>query len=138
MVNCKPNADPDQVIVLEDSGTTAISVMSNDEDPDSQAFTVTAVTQGANGTVLINPGGTFVTYQPVANYFGPDSFTYTITDTRGDSAVGTVTVEVTPKNDAPSFIKGANQTVLEDSARAVARLGHGALRLVRRTRPASR
>ena len=61
-------------------------------------------------------GGAFLSYQPVVNFFGTDSFTYTITDARGDSATTTVNVVVTPVNDAPSFAKGANQTALEDAA----------------------
>ncbi len=116
IVNCQPVANPDAVTVLEDSGTTAISVLVNDHDPDAQAFTITAVTQGLNGTVLIGPGGAFLTYQPVVNFHGNDSFTYTITDSRGDSATTTVSVVVTPVNDAPSFVKGADQTSAEDAA----------------------
>ena len=114
-VNCEPIADPDAVTVLEDSGTTAITVLTNDSDPDGQPFSITAVTQGANGTVAFPAGGAFLSYQPAVNFFGTDSFTYTITDARGDSATTTVNVVVTPVNDAPSFAKGANQTALEDA-----------------------
>jgi VCBS repeat-containing protein len=59
-----------------------------------------SVGTAANGTVTLN--GTNVVYLPNADYFGQDSFTYTIDD--GDpasQAVGTVTVTVTPVNDQP-------------------------------------
>ena len=50
--------------------------------------TVTGVTQGASGTVAI-VGGTTVTYTPNANFFGADSFTYTISDGNGGTATAT-------------------------------------------------
>ena len=96
--------------MLEDSGTTTITVLSNDSDPEGQPLSITAVTQGANGTVAFPAGGTVLSYQPAANFFGSDSFTYTITDARGDIGTATVNVTVTPVNDAPSFAKGADQT----------------------------
>ena len=138
MVNCKPNADPDQVIVLEDSGTTAISVTSNDEDPDSQAFTVTAVTQGANGTVLINPGGTFVTLSAGAELLRPRQLHLhdhrqprRLRGWHGDRGghAGERRAELH---------QGRQPDGARRRGRAVARLGHGALALARRTRPASR
>ncbi len=76
------------------SSTTPLPLMSG------ETLTITAVTQGAQGTVAI-VGGTSVTYTPSANYFGPDSFTYTISDGNGGSATGTVNVTVNNVNDPP-------------------------------------
>ena len=44
-----------------------------------------------------------MTYTPNANYFGPDSFTYTITDASGDSSTATVNVTIAsdPTGDVP-------------------------------------
>ena len=81
-------------------------MLSNDTDPDDQPLTITAVTQGANGTVAIVAGGLAVSYSPAANFFGSDSFTYTIQDPRGDTDTATVNVTVSPVNDAPSFVGG--------------------------------
>ncbi|NLF33166.1 MAG: cadherin-like domain-containing protein, partial [Planctomycetes bacterium] len=58
--------------------------------------------QPAHGAVAITGGGTGLTYQPAADYYGEDSFTYTITDEDGLTATATVTVTVTPQPDAPS------------------------------------
>jgi hypothetical protein len=93
-------------------------VLVNDNDADAgDTLTVSGVTQGTNGTVAIV--GTTVSYTPNLNFFGGDSFTYTIADGNGASATATVTVTVRPVNDKPSFTKGANQTVLMFTARTV-------------------
>ena len=65
--------------------------------------------------VAIVGSGQAVSYAPQPDFFGSDSFTYTISDGHNGSATATVTVTVTAVNDAPSFTKGANQTVLEDA-----------------------
>ncbi|WP_178863992.1 Ig-like domain-containing protein, partial [Thiomicrorhabdus cannonii] len=41
------------------------------------------------------------TYTPVADYNGPDSFTYTITDGQGGTDTAMVTLTVNPQNDPP-------------------------------------
>ena len=85
----------DAATVAEDSGANTINVLANDA---GTSLFIIAVTQGAHGSVVNN--GSNVSYTPSANYFGSDSFTYTITDgTSTDTA--TVTVTVTSVNDAP-------------------------------------
>ena len=42
-----------------------------------------------------------VTYDPNPDYNGPDSFTFRVNDGTANSAVGTVTLTVTPVNDTP-------------------------------------
>ncbi|MFN8640110.1 MAG: cadherin-like domain-containing protein, partial [Candidatus Binatia bacterium] len=51
--------------------------------------------------VAITGGGTGLTYTPNANFFGADSFTYTIADGNGGTATATVNVTVTNVNDPP-------------------------------------
>ena len=62
-------------------------------DPDGDAVSVTAVTQGAQGTVAIELDGT-VTYTPDTSYTGGDSFTYTVEDADGNQATQTIVVTV--------------------------------------------
>jgi hypothetical protein len=112
-VNDNPDAVNDSATMAEDSGANAINVLANDTAaPDTgETLTITAVTQGANGSVAITGGGTGLTYTPNANYFGPDSFTYTISDGNGGTDTATVSITVTPVNDPPVANAGPDQTV---------------------------
>ncbi len=59
------------------------------------------VTSGpSHGTLSGN--GLNVTYTPQANYNGPDSFTYKATYGAASSVEATVSITVTPMNDAPT------------------------------------
>ncbi|MBP8135045.1 MAG: tandem-95 repeat protein, partial [Rhodoferax sp.] len=60
---------------------------------------VTAVTNGANGTVTFLANGS-LTYTPNANFSGSDSFTYTVTS-GGVTETSTVNVTIAAVNDAP-------------------------------------
>jgi large repetitive protein len=115
-VNDNPTANNDSATVAEDSGANAINVLANDSSaPDTgETLTITSVTQGANGSVAITDGGTTVSYTPNANFFGSDSFTYTISDGNGGSATATVNVTVTNVNDPPDAVNDS-ATVAEDS-----------------------
>src|SRR5439155_1743893 len=89
--------------------------LGNDTDAEGSALTAVKLTNPANGTLTFNANGSF-TYTPAANFNGTDSFTYAASDGALQSAAATVTITVTPVNDAPSFTAGANVTVNEDSA----------------------
>ncbi|MEO6194004.1 MAG: IPTL-CTERM sorting domain-containing protein, partial [Thermoanaerobaculia bacterium] len=115
-VDDNPTAVADTATVGEDSGANPIPVLANDTDPDGGPISISAVTQPANGTVVITGGGTGLTYQPNANYCnsvsGPaDTFTYTLTP--GGSST-TVSVTVTCADDAPVAVNDT-ATVGEDS-----------------------
>jgi Bacterial Ig domain/Fibronectin type III domain len=97
-VNDWPVATADAAATAEDTPVT-IAVLANDTDPDGNPLTITAVTQGAHGTIATN--GTALTYTPAANFAGTDAFTYTVTDGQGGTATATVSLTVTPVNDAP-------------------------------------
>jgi len=112
-VNDAPDAVNDSAIVAEDSGANAIDVLANDSfTPDAgETLSISATTNGAHGTVAITGGGTGLTYTPNANYFGPDSFTYTISDGNGGMDTATVNITVTAVNDGPVANAGPDQTV---------------------------
>src|SRR5262249_23031172 len=79
---------------------------------------ITSVTQGSNGSVSFAANGV-ITYTPNANYNGTDTFTYTVTS-GGTTETATITVNITPVNDAPvNTVPGAPSTA-EDTPKAIA------------------
>jgi endonuclease G len=100
-VNDAPDAVDDSATIAEDSGANLISVLGNDTDVENDTLTVSAVTQGAHGSVTNN--GSSVSYTPAPNFFGTDSFTYTANDGHSGSDTATVNITVTNVNDAPEL-----------------------------------
>ena len=119
----------DPPIASNDMGTTqednavVIDILANDEDPEGEQLTITAVTQGAYGTVAITDNGATVTYTPNAGFAGSDDFTYTVSDGT-DQVTATVTVTVTeapappppPANNPPV---AADDTATTDEGESV-------------------
>jgi VCBS repeat-containing protein len=99
--NLAPTANADTASGNEDTAITG-NVLTNDRDADGDTLSVdtTPVSGPSHGTVVLNADGTFV-YTPQANYFGNDSFSYTVRDANGATSVATVTVRVASVNDAP-------------------------------------
>lgn len=108
--NTAPVANADAVTAVEDT-STILSVLANDTDADGHTLTITGFTMPAHGAVVSNAGAT-LTYTPVANYHGADSFDYTVSDGNGGTATATVTVTVTPVNDAPVAVADVNNSVI--------------------------
>jgi len=96
-----PPAATDDVVSTDEDTPVTVAVRANDSDAENDPLTVTAVTQGAHGTVVIDPVSGNPVYTPNPNWFGTDSFTYTIDDGHGGTDTATVTVTVNPVNDAP-------------------------------------
>ena len=90
-------------------------------DADSPSLTYALGTQAAHGDVVVNADGSY-TYTPNLDFNGADSFSFKANDGALDSNVATVSLTVSPVNDAPSFAKGADQVSNEDvrGAQAVA------------------
>ena len=101
--NRAPTAAADAYSAVEDTPLTvpAPGVLANDTDPDGDALTATLVQTASNGTLSLQPGGSF-TYTPAANFNGTDSFTYRASDGAATSAPATVTITVAAVNDAPA------------------------------------
>lgn len=92
----------------------------NDTDPDcpgvpihdatcGESITATCQDDPTHGTVTVNPDGSF-NYEPEDNFFGTDTFTYTVNDGTAESDPATVTVTVDPVNDAPMLTPDAYST----------------------------
>jgi hypothetical protein len=104
-VNDAPVATSNAATVAEDqTSKTTVLVLANDTDIDGDALIVSSKTNGAKGAVEIATDQKSVTYQPNAQAFGSDSFSYTVSDGHGGSASATVTVTITALNDAPNAV----------------------------------
>ena len=91
--NRPPIARNDMAMVMAGM-TVDINVLANDTDPDGDALRVTAV--GASmlgGATSINANGT-VRYISRVGAMGMDMFSYTITDTAGNTATAQISVTV--------------------------------------------
>jgi hypothetical protein len=99
-------------VAVNDSATTTlnksivINVLANDTDAEGNIAPATvAIGTPANGTAVLNSGGT-VTYTPGVNFSGADSFTYTVQDALGlTSNIATISVTVTGIPDAIEIIR---------------------------------
>jgi len=103
-VNGAPDAMDDSFDVDEDSNDNILDVIGNldgmDVDPNNDALTIISTTDPTNGSV--NTDGSVVLYTPDADYSGPDSFDYTVSDgSIGGQDTATVTITVIPVNDPP-------------------------------------
>lgn len=81
-----------------------IAVRGNDTDADVDLLTVTNITQGASGAVVIDAVTGNPIYSPNAGFTGVDSFTYTVSDGKGGVDIATVRITVQavpPVNHAP-------------------------------------
>ena len=123
--NPPPTANGDPFEVTEDSGTTNFDVLFNDSTaPDvGETLTIIGATNGSAGGTVTIVSGTNIDYAPVDDFFGIETFTYTINDgTAGNNATATVTVTVTPTNDLPTadddtFSVGQNSGTTTDASK---------------------
>jgi VCBS repeat-containing protein len=119
--NEAPVALGDAYTVAEDGMLTvaaAQGVLTNDTDPDGGALTARLLSGPANGSLAFAADGSFV-YRPAADWWGTDSFTYAARDGEDESTPVTVTLVVTPVNDAPRA-EGDSYTLLEDGGLTIA------------------
>ena len=83
-------ADLDAPLVVSAPG-----VLANDTDADGDAVAATKVFGPSHGTATLASDGSF-TYVPASNYWGPDSFTYNVSDGSATSTTATVSIDVRP------------------------------------------
>lgn len=132
--DARPTSDPDagadqaQVFSTPVIITPAPAVLSTLEDvvgnlvlmasySNGDVLTWSVLTPGGKGVASVNGIGTttLVTYAPNMDENGSDSFVVQVSDGNGGTDEITVSVTIAPVNDAPSFVRGADQTVLQNS-----------------------
>lgn len=107
VVNVAPVANNLAPTTQED---TALPVTLSGSDEDSDPLTFAVTVQPQHGT--LSGSGASLMYAPAANYFGPDTFTYTANDGKHSSAPASVSITVNSVNDVPV----ANNSTLSTNA----------------------
>ena len=97
--NTPPTAANTSGVTLEDTVLTA--TLPAFVDPDIHPVVYVLGTVPTKGSVTITTAGSY-TYTPSANANGADSFTYLVRDEEGANTTYTVSLTVTPVNDAPT------------------------------------
>lgn len=83
--------------------SAASGVLTNDTDADGDTLTAQLVSNVTNGTLALNPNGSF-TYTPASNFSGTATFTYRASD--GTTTSNTVTVTITVIDLPPNSLFG--------------------------------
>ncbi|WBY03783.1 Ig-like domain-containing protein [Ramlibacter tataouinensis] len=126
-VNDAPVAVGDSYTVAE-GGTLTVAVgtgvLANDTDAEGDGLSALLVSGPANGTLTLNADGSF-SYTHNGSETTSDSFTYKVNDGTVDGNTVTVSLTVTPVNDAPVAV-GDSYTVAEGGTLTVA-VGTGVL-----------
>lgn len=104
-VNDPPVAD-NQAVTTEEDTPIGLDVPATDVDSASLTYTIKSlpIHGTINGTPLT------ITYTPVADYNGSDTFTFTANDGTVDSNPAVIAVTINPVNDAPT-ISGSPSTL---------------------------
>lgn len=116
-IKSTPLAYSQSLTILEDNAQQ-IAMTGNDPDGGSLTFSInTPPTKGGLGSITQNPPSSAdVTYTPNGNAndntspAGSDSFVFKVTDADNNQKTATVTVNLTPVNDAPTLTCGPDQT----------------------------
>jgi hypothetical protein len=109
--NRPPTTTGTSATLAEDAAPTPITVTSADPDGDTLTFAITA--NPARGTVTTSGPNQFI-YTPAANQNGADQFAYTVTDPKGRTATGMVSITITPQPDPPT-VTAQDFTLNEDA-----------------------
>ena len=102
-INDSPVAEDDTIEIEEDTSMISINVLENDTDIDSDELTVLKADGSQSGSILISSDNRTIVYTPTKNFSGMDTFTYTVSDSKGGTDTGTVRVKVIGINDLPSI-----------------------------------
>jgi Ca2+-binding RTX toxin-like protein len=102
-------------VTTDEDAVTLISkesLLTEFYDLEGDSFSISAVSDATHGAVSIV--GDDVRFIPVANYNGPASFKYTVTDENGAAHIYEVGMTINAVNDAPTAYISGNRMVASD------------------------
>lgn len=115
--NAAPVAADDNVrVIVNEESLIPVLINDSDENP-SDTLTVTGVSGATNGTVSVVDNQAL--YTPNTDITGPDSFTYTVADSRGATDVATVNIVVEQDNDTLTGTNGADVLIGGDRLNSI-------------------
>jgi hypothetical protein len=103
-----PVAANDTFTFAEDSGAQSLAILANDSNTTGGTIAITSAPR--LGTATVGAGGV-VNYTPNLNASGADGFTYTVTVGTQVSNTATVTLNITPVNDAPVAVNNSANAI---------------------------
>ncbi|MEH6711008.1 MAG: Ig-like domain-containing protein [Paraglaciecola polaris] len=109
-VNDTPIAVGESATIAEDA-VLDLNVLSNDSDIDGDVLSVASVSASV-GTVSVGNNGNIV-FNPPANYFGPVTISYTVSDGNGGVASASVALTVTSVNDEPIYTPSGTTATID-------------------------
>jgi hypothetical protein len=120
-LNSAPTVMADTYSINEDMPLNVVNpngVLSNDSDIDGDSLQVIDIgvinaVGGIGGSITMSSDGTF-TYTPPVDFNGTATFNYGVFD-GSLTTPSSLTITVNAVNDIPSFAKGANEMIMEDT-----------------------
>ncbi len=125
VVNTAPQTMADTYSTIEDSTLSvnaAQGLLANDVDADGDPLSVTLDVGPARGQLTLQADGSFA-YVPEANYAGPDTFSYRVTDGVDTSGPTTVLLTMTAVNDIPVAVPDSYLAIADRPTQVTAELG---------------
>jgi len=92
---------------------TAAQLLANDSDRDGTLLTIVEVMPPSHRALVDNKDGTW-TYIPALNFFGTDTFTYTVRDADSRAATAVVTIEVRSVVDIYTYVSTSGGPIADN------------------------
>lgn len=118
---CTEEEQADQVVATDDSfmvkkgevlNLTAAMLIANDVDADGDELCIVEVDEDEHGEAVLNADGT-ITFTPKVGFTGTASFTYLVSDGRGNYDQGKVTIAVNDDTSQPAQPPAEQPPVVE-------------------------
>jgi hypothetical protein len=97
-INDLPEAVTDSFTVTQDSRDNNLAVLNNDFDVDGDNIIISAISYDGSGMLTLSENKKNLLYSPADNFYGSDSFSYTIKDPSNGTSSSDVLISVKSNN----------------------------------------